>query len=41
MKFVVFALKVGRPWAERIFWMIAFVISTIGCALLIAEVSSH
>jgi hypothetical protein len=29
--------ETSRPWIERIFWMIAFVISTIGCALLIAE----
>lgn len=29
--------ETSRPWVERIFWMVAFVISTIGCALLIAE----
>jgi Amiloride-sensitive sodium channel len=29
--------ETSRPWIERIFWMIAFIISTIGCALLIAE----
>lgn len=29
--------ETSRPWVERIFWMIAFIISTIGCALLIAE----
>jgi hypothetical protein len=29
--------ETSRPWIERIFWMVAFVISTIGCALLIAE----
>ncbi|KAG5682311.1 hypothetical protein PVAND_011670 [Polypedilum vanderplanki] len=26
-----------RPWLERIFWMISFIISTIGCAMLISE----
>lgn len=29
--------ETSRPWIERIFWMVAFIISTIGCALLIAE----
>lgn len=29
--------ETSRPWIERIFWMVAFVISTIGCAMLIAE----
>lgn len=29
--------ETSRPWIERIFWMIAFIISTVGCALLIAE----
>lgn len=29
--------ETSRPWIERIFWLIAFVISTIGCAMLIAE----
>lgn len=29
--------ETSRPWIERIFWMIAFIISTIGCALLISE----
>lgn len=27
----------SRPWIERIFWMAAFSISTIGCALLIGK----
>jgi hypothetical protein len=29
--------ETSRPWFERTFWMIAFVISTVGCALLIFE----
>lgn len=29
--------EITRPWFERIFWMAAFTISTVGCALLIAE----